>query len=357
MFKHACLAAAAAVSPLPAFAQAALIPVELEGPIEDYQNETRTVTVMGMPVDMNQQTVVRSPTTTRNELGISFQAWFRGRPMDGRTRVGMLDGMAIVTGVWDPATNRIVATDVFTEPSENVNIGVITANWCTTPNCDGPNDYLRGNSSPSGGAGPAMVPILDRRMAAGPVTDEPGFELDLTGVNLNGMAYVAEGYYGNKPVPVRNTSGALVSEKAFHYFHFGMANPAPELYRNKTSREIAVLRADCREGERFEMTGFLHTRVSAAGGRADTITPASGVAEVRYTQANGQVIRRTAAATPLDAASPVGRFRIRFDTPGPCPTQVAVHWMPQANANIATTPWASQTGVAVEVRDDGAGDD
>lgn len=356
MLKYALLAAAAAVSAAPAFAQAAPVEVELEGILENYTNATRTMVVMGMEVLVTEDTFIHSPTTDRREQNMSYQMWFRGDTLPGRTRVGMLDGTAIVVGVWDEATGKIIAQDVFTEPSENVNIGVVTANWCTTPNCDGPNDYLRGNSGVGGGPGPAMVPILDRRIAAGPVTDEPGFELDLTGVNLNGAAYVAEGYYGNKAVSVRNTSGALVSEKAFHYFHFGMANPAPELYRNKGSREIAVLRTDCREGERFEMTGFLHTRVSATGGRADTITPASGVAEVRYTQANGTVIRRTAAATALDATSPVGRFRIRFDVPGPCPTDVAVHWMPQANANIATAPWASQTGVAVEVRDDGPAD-
>lgn len=352
MLKHVLLAAAASLCAAPALAQAAPVPVELEGIIENFTNATRTLVVMGMEVQLTEETFIHSPTTDRRAQNMSYQMWFRGDTLAGRTRVGMLDGTAIVVGFWDEATGKIIAEDVFTEPSENVSIGVITANWCTTPRCDGPNDYLRGNSSVGGGAGPAMLPITDRRIAAGPITDEPGFELDLTGVNLNGAAYVAEGYYGPKTVPVRSTTGALVAEKAFHYFHFGMANPAPELYRNKGSREIAVLRADCREGERFDLTGFLHTRVSNTGAISDTITPASGVAEVRYTQANGTVVRRTGAAVPLDVNSPVGRFRVRFDVPGPCPSEIAIHWMPQANANISTTPWATQTDVDVEVRID-----
>jgi len=357
MFKHALLAAAAALSAAPALAQAAApIVVELEGSLDKYNNSARTVVVMGMEVEFNDQTFMHSPTTDRRAQNMSILDWIRGDMLPGRTRVGFLGGTAIVIGVWDPVKGRIVAEDLFTEPSENVNIGVITANWCTTPNCDGPDDYLRGNSGEGGVPGPVMRPLRDRRIAAGDVTDEPGFALDLTGVNLNGQNYVAEGYYGSTLQDVPTTTGGSASEKAFHYFHFGMANPAPQLYRYKNQREIAVLRTDCREGERFEMTGFVHTRVSATGGRADTIAPNNGVAEVRYTQANGTVVRRTAAATALAATSPVGRFRVRFDVPGACPTNVAVHWMPQANANINTVPWASQTGVAVEVRAAGVAD-
>jgi hypothetical protein len=356
MLRHTLLAAATALFAAPALGQAAPVDVELEGVINSYTHATRTMVVMGMAVEITDATVLQSPTTTRAETGRGIDQWMRQSALPGRGSWGFIGGTGIVIGQWDPARNRIVATEVTMEPSENVSIGVITSSWCSTPNCDATTDYLRGNTNAAGQPGPAMLPIRDERLAAGPVRDETGFALNLTGANLNGLAYAAEGYLGSSPVTVRTPTGGTASEKAFHYFIFDLVNPAPQLFLNKGSRELSVLRTDCREGERFEMTGHVHSRVAANGAISDTVLPNSGVVEIVYTQANGTVVRRNATAVRLAGNSPIARFRVRFDVPAACPATVTARWVTQAN-QANPTIHAQQTGVAVEIRDDGAGDD
>ncbi len=347
MIKYALMAAAAACVTAPAFAQAAPVEVELEGIFDNYTNATRTLTVMGMQVEVNEATFIHSPTTDRREQNMSYQMWFRGDTLAGRTRVGMLGGTAIVIGVWDPATNKIIANDVFTEPSENVALGVVTSSWCTSANCNAPGNYLRGNSTPDGAPGPAMIPITDRRMAAGDVLDEAGFRLNLAGVNMNGRAYAAEGYYGNKALPVLNSTGNWVNEQAFHYFLFGMANVTPELYLNKNQREVSILRTRCNVGDRFESSGHIHTTMNASGVDNDTLNANSGVISVQYTNAAGQLVRvNGGAATAIAGAGAVGRFRVRFDT-NFCPETYTVRWLPNANSPDSAA-YASLTDIGID---------
>jgi hypothetical protein len=352
MFKYGLLAAAAAVLAGPALAQAVAPDIELEGTIENYVGSTRMLTVMGTEVYVPPTATIHSPTTTQPASGISVTQWFRGATFQGRTRIGMLGGTAIVVGEWDAAAGRIVAHDVFTEPSENVSLGVITDNFCSNSRCNGAFDFIRTNSKPGGGPGPAMLPITDPRMAADRIRDETGFDLNMTGVNMRGLGYAAEGFYGNAPVPVRNgTSGGAVSENAFHYFLFDLVEPSPQFFLNKTVRELSVLRTDCREGnDNFEIRGFIHSRVSPDGTVNDTIRPNNGVVEVFYNRANGQLVRANATATVLAANSPIGIYRIRFDQPGgECPATIGVRWVQtanQANPNV----YAQVTGVATEIR-------
>lgn len=329
MLRNTLLAAAAALLAAPALAQP--LEVELEGTITDYNATTSVLTLMGTQVYVPPTAVVFSPTTERTEINHTLNGWFRGFSFPGRTRAGMLGGTGIVIGTWDEATNRIIADEVFTEPAENVVLGSVTANWCTTPNCDGAGDYLRGNSSPTGGAGPAFLPLRDRRITAGPVRDETLFPLNLTGANLRGFGFGAEGYFGTSPVTVPTTTGGTASEMAFHYFIWDLVVPAPQLYLNKDRRELSVLRTRCNVGDRFEVRGYNHTTVNAAGVDNDTLNANSGVISVQFTNAAGQLVRQNGTATPIAGVGAVGQFRIRFDT-NFCPETYTLRWLPAANS-------------------------
>lgn len=347
MFKHLLLAASAVFLAAPAMAQAVPADVELEGTIDSFSTGTRILSVMGMQVFVPATAVLESPAATRTDLGLTADQWFRGVALPGRTRMGFLGGTAIVTGEWDPATNRVVASHIFTEPSENVALGVITASRCTTANCDGPTDYIRGNSKVGGAPGPAMLPLRDIRMAASDVGDEGGFALSLANIDITGLGYVAEGYYGTSAVATNSPSGPVV-EPAFHYFLFNLTAPAPQLLLNKTIREVAIERAQCRVAKDFEVRGSVHSRVNPDGTVNDTIRPNNGVIEVSYTL-NGQLVRNSAAAVAAAANSPLGTYRVRFNVAGACPDSINVRWLPAANA-LSTSAYASQLGYGVDVR-------
>lgn len=362
MFKYAALATTAMLAATPALAQIASPPpgvVELEGRLEAYDHPTRMMTVMGMQVEVLNTTTMSSPTTTRTDAGLNNNQWFKGTRFAGRREAGFLGGTAIVTGIWDDINKRVVAQDVFTEPAENVVLGVVTGFSCSNANCNGPNDFIRGNSAPGSTPGvvipgPAMIPITDPRIPAQTVKDEAGFELDLTGADLTGLPFGAEGYYGDIAVPVPNGSGGTVSQNALHYFIWDIADLAPTLLLNKTQREIVALRTDCREGDSFEMRGNVHTRVTPTGFINDTITPNSGTIVVRWLQ-DGVEVRRTATPTELDLGSPYGGFRVRFDIPV-CPTEVDVWWMANATTPVGgvneNTRYARDLDVPVEIRAD-----
>jgi hypothetical protein len=364
MFKYAVLATTAMLLAAPAFAQAVPVVVELEGPLEGYDHPSRTLTVMGMQVEVLNSTTMSSPTTTRQDAGVNNNQWFKGDKFAGRRQNGFLGGTAIVIGTWDPISQRVVAQDIFTEPAENVVLGVVTEASCSTTNCDGPNDYIRGNSAPGSTAldvipGPAMIPIKhvdgsnlpDLRMPANTVKDDAGFELNLENANLLGMPFGAEGYFGDIPVDVPDGNGGIVSEKALHYFIWDIADLAPQLLLRKDEREIVALRTSCRPGDRFEMRGNIHSRVTPTGVLDDAIGPDNGVIVVVWNQ-GGTEVRRTATPTPLDAGSPYGGFRVRFDIPV-CPPEVDVYWMANATVPVGNVinnnRRAKMAGVAVEI--------
>ena len=347
MLRSSILAAATILLAAPAFGQAAPLDIELEGVIETYDHATRTMVVMGNQVYIPDTAELHSPTTSRSDTSLTLNTWIRGLVFPGWRRTGFFDGTAIVIGTWDPVAGRIVASDITMEPSENVNLGVVTASFCTTPNCDGPGNYIRGNSRVGGSPGAAFLPLRDIRLFAGPVRDETLFPLNLTGVNLNGMAFAAEGYYGMLPVTVPNSTGGTVSEKAFHYFIWDLVNPMPHLFLNKDSREISVLRTRCNVGDRWEIRGYVHTTVNAAGVDNDSINSNSGVLSVQYRNPAGQLVRiNGGAATTIPGSEAIGQFRIRLDTPF-CPESYDIRWLPTA-ASPNTAAYASLTNVGID---------
>lgn len=348
MFKYAILAASAALFAAPAFAQVVPADVELEGQVLSWNNTTRILNVMGMQVYVPTTATTQSPAATRVGSGLNWNQWFRGAIFPGRTQVGFMGGTAIVIGTFDAATNRIIADDVTIEPSENVSLGVITSSLCTTTRCDGPSDYLRGNTAPGGGPGPAMLRITDVRMPAGEIADEGGFALNLAGVDLAGVGYGAEGYYGNVAVATNSAAGP-VSERAFHYFKFDLLTPQPQLLQNKTIREVSIERAQCRVANDFEVRGSVHSRVNPNGTVNDTVRPNNGVVQVQYTL-NGVLNRaNSAVAVPIGVNSPIGGYRVRFNLAGACPENIVVRWLPAANS-VNTLAYASTPNFPVDIR-------
>lgn len=346
MFKKCLLAASVALTAAPAFAQAVPTDVELEGLIQNWDNPSRTLTVMGMQVYVPPTTTMATPAATREESGVGLNPWWKGLNLPGRNRPGMMGGTAIVIGQWDAQAGRIVAEDIAAEPGENVILGTLTSSWCSATNCDGAVDYVRAHTAPGGGPGTAMIPIRDPRMPAGPVRDEAGFPLNLTGLNLAGQFFAAEGYYGDIPVTVQTgTTGQTVQERAFHYFIFDLATVTPQLYLNKSTREVSVLRTRCTLGDRFESIGYVHTTMNDGGVDNDPINPTSGVISIQYTNANGQLVRVNGGA-PTALQGPVGQFRVRFDT-NFCPETYTVRWLPNANS-VDSAAYASLTGIGMD---------
>jgi hypothetical protein len=182
---------------------------------------------------------------------------------DGLPISGFLGGTAIINGTIN-AAGTLIATDVFAEPAENVTIGTITAATCVTARCTGAGSSLRLN-------GTIMKPILDPRLAAGPVTNDFGFAVNLTGANLVGTPASAEGYFAGG---------------RFNYFLLTV-DPAAAPLAN-AGREVSITRAQCRDdagGIQLDVLGNTHPlagTVSITNGAGTTFgtqaTIASGVA-------------------------------------------------------------------------------
>jgi hypothetical protein len=164
---------AAVVATIPA--AHAQVPVEIEGPIsavEDNLDGTGTITVMGMTIQIPATAVITTPTTTLTMAQLADPS-----PLPGRTQAGFIGGTAIAVGTVD-ADGQVTAESVFTEPAENVILGVITSN---AP------DPLTMNNVP-------IVLLSDSRMPAGPPLNDLGLEIVLDNIPL-GTAAAVGGYF------------------------------------------------------------------------------------------------------------------------------------------------------------------
>ena len=315
----------------------------------------KVLTVMNMDVVVDGTTEAISPSADRRTAnpdtgrGLGWGKWFKGDPLPGRRQKGFLQGTAIVTGVWDPTggpdgLGAVIASEVFTEPAENVVLGVITSNQCSTPACNGAEDVIRGNN------GPALLAIADSRIPAGPVGDDGGFELDLTDADLVGVPFAVEGYYGNLAVDVPDSE---TDELAIHYFALNLAGFFGDLLANQ-GPEVSVLRAQCRVGDSMDIRGALHSAVNDDGTPVDPTGGLDGVIEVAFSAPNGgTVLRTTNEITPAAEVGigAFGEYRIRFDTPF-CPETIDVTWRDFAGAPGER---ASAMAQPVDIRDDAAG--
>lgn len=303
-------------------------PAAIEGPIESIVGgATRTLTVAGVPIILAPGVTISSPTTTRpGSQGLV--AWFAGNPFPGRSQAGFIGGTAIGDGTVD-ATNRFVATSVFSEPAENGLVGVVTASSCATANCQGPGDFLRVQ-------GVAAIPILDptvpARIVARPPVNGFGFEVDLAGRNLVGEPIGIEGYYGN----INGFPVAAPTEKAFHYFLVEFASEDPDLMLNKAIDEVVATRAQCTTGGGLEIRGANHARVTGPS-NTPVGNPAGGLIRIIQRGTPNVVLGETTDLTailPVVGTAVFATWRIRIPVGGACPSEVDVVWR-RAGAQVA----------------------
>jgi hypothetical protein len=355
-------AAAAALAGVCATANAQGVPVEIEGPLSAYTATTTTsgtLTVMNNKVAVNQFTEFVSPTGARSSILrpngnplFNVTQWMRGATYNGRVRPGLLGGTVIVTGEFDPATNILTASEVFSDISENVILGVVTDANCETAQCDGPDDYIRGN----GATGPVFIPNKDPRLTALPITDAGLFELDLTRAGPNGLVGTAaapttfggEGYFSeDKIFPLGDPAP---QEQALVYWAFELGENRPDLIANFGVPEISSLRIRCTEGGRLEVRGFVHAGMTEtgapAGGAGMPTTGGVGRIRVVMTTDAGTTTYLDEDGDPPTADLPAtyGVYRLRADVTD-CGTEADVFW---DRPNGAGTPWAEVLKVPVD---------
>ena len=358
-------AAAAALAGVCATANAQGVPVEIEGPLSAYTATTTTsgtLTVMNNKVAVNQFTEFVSPTGARSSILrpngnplFNVTQWMRGATYNGRVRPGLLGGTVIVTGEFDPATNILTASEVFSDISENVILGVVTDASCAAAQCDGPTDYIRGN----GATGPVFIPNKDPRLTALPITDAGLFELDLTrgapnalvGTAAEPTTFGGEGYFSeDKIFPL---GAAAPQEQALVYWAFELGEARPDLIANPGIPEISSLRIRCTEGGRLEVRGFVHAPVNPDGsfdgssGIAGMPT-SGGVGRIRVTMTTdaGTTTYLDEDGDPPTADLPAtyGVYRLRADVTD-CGTSANVYW---DRPNGVGAPWALVENVPVD---------
>jgi hypothetical protein len=238
-----------------ALAQA--LPVEIEGPISAIECLDSSVqppncdagvpagvlmTVMGIPVVVEEGTPIASPSRSLNSRLLSAP-----RRFPGRGERGFIGGTGIIIGQVD-GTGQVVADDVFVEPAENVILGAVTEN---VPPIGEPID-----NEPSGIElqGVPVVFLHDNRMPFDVVTDTCGFEVDPASL-VPGTPASAEGYYGDR------------GEPAFYAFLFEAEGGTLV----EEGLQVSVTRARCDgDGGRLEVLGCAtvtagDVRISAPG--------------------------------------------------------------------------------------------
>ncbi len=290
----------------------AQIPVELEGPISaivDNGDGTANITVMGVTVSVPSTATIHTPTANLTISQLADQT-----PLPGRSESGFIGGTAIIIGDTNTAGTPVVAQDLFTEPAENVFVGVITAANCTTPDCAGPNDSLQILGTP-------LARLTDSRMPANPPTNAFGFEIDMTQGSLVGSPASVEGYFGN-------------TDPALHYFILEMEGG---VLRNPGTPEVSILRAQCRQ------RGDRGIELDVQGGVHD---PANVTVQISDTNNPGVVFgSETAVQDAANAVFGLYDFRLRGDAAfATCPTSVT-----------AGFPGATPAVLDVDVRIDVAG--
>lgn len=151
------------------------LPASIEGPISAVEinpDGSATITVMGMEILVPPTATVTTPTAT-----LSLSQLGDPSPLPGRTEAGFIGGTAIILGTAN-AAGLVTADEVFTEPAENILIGVVTSN---SP------DPLTVNHVP-------VQFLTDGRMPAKPPFNELGLEVDPARIPVGGAAAVA-GYF------------------------------------------------------------------------------------------------------------------------------------------------------------------
>lgn len=282
----------------------------LEGAISSVTLNTDssiTMVVMGMTVNVPVSAVITSPTATLTPAQLADAT-----PLPGRPQPGFIGGTAIINGTVD-ASGLVTAGDVFVEPSENVVLGIVTANTSTQISVNGIPVSL----------------ITDARMPANPVQDVNGIAIIPSSIPV-GVGAGVEGYF---------------SDGTFYAFMIEADEGTPV----NVQPQVVITRALGRErtpnnrrGDELEVRGTCTT----------THAPSATTQSIIVYRIDGttQTLLGTGTATVDPAAPGVANFVFRVTTPptndpilGTAPTTVRV-----VNTSVGADN-ASATS-AVEVR-------
>lgn len=204
------------------------LPGDLEGPIDAVTlgtNGALTIQALGMTVNVPNGTPISSPAgpLTRAQLADPT-------PFPGRTLGGFVGTVVIITGIVDPATGLITASDVLVDPVHNTALGVVTGNTA---------GQLTVNNVP--------VTLLTDPRLRGSVKNAFGFEIVPASIPV-GSPVAVEGYFAN---------GALQAFLVEVEIGGQLTTPNPQ---------IAILRAQTRErtpnnqrGDEVEVRGSVTT--------------------------------------------------------------------------------------------------
>ena len=342
----------------------------MEGPIDSFTangpGSDRILTIMGIPVIVTGQTNLYSPSATRQDSGVNLGQWYNGDKFPGRRARGFIGGTGTALGTFDPdyiivgdgRQGAVIADEVFSEPAENVILGLVSDSQCSNADCN--NALFNPDGSVEvyldwtlGNANTYMVPLFDSRMPAGPITDELGFELDLTGSSLTGREFGVEGYYGDTTTPVDTNRNGVYDAGvddviAHHYFLMELSGVDGSLLATRQP-EVSVLRIDCRDEDELEIRGGVHSRVNQAGNPNDGGAIQAGRIIEVYVDGIPTPFAQGAAGDITGfngvAGEAFGQYRLRDRTVPFCPTEVDVVWRDL----ISGAEIARLNDVAVEV--------
>ncbi|MCB1954183.1 MAG: hypothetical protein KDG55_00825 [Rhodocyclaceae bacterium] len=260
-------------------AMAVDVPVTLEGAIENIVPADDTITVMGITVTVPRTANITTPTANINQVAADVGASV-GRPnikplvllrrfrdsgvdvlpanLPGRSELGFLGATAIIEGTATindvtGAIEALVATDVFTEPAENVIVGAVVSVSCSTPMCDAPGDVLSMLGTP-------VSPIDDPRMPTLAPMDDFGFAIDLSQVTVPSPGSVG-GYYGN--------------DATMHYHTINLDVGTTGATLLNQGAEVAIERASCRDRGallEIEIRGAVHDPASGTVSFSDPVS-------------------------------------------------------------------------------------
>lgn len=285
------------------------LPVVIEGPIDALrtQNGEAVLIVMGREVRIGSAVSVRTPTTT-----LTLAQLLNPAPLPGRAQAGFLGATAVVIGEFDVTSAKVLASDVFVEPAENVMGGVVTA-------------IAQGLVTVNG----ARVRMLaDLRLPSRPPVNPLGFAID-PGSATVGAPAVAEGYWDG--IEFRAYALEIGGKTR-------LVDLRPQLVVERaTARELGP---DNQRGDELEVRGAV-TMLHVTRG---TTTQAIAISRVDGSRVTWLA---TATATPATDFPGFGTFTLRMTTPpssdpvlGKAPRRVRV---------VNTSPGANGASQDVDV--------
>jgi hypothetical protein len=250
----------------------AQIAAEIEGPVSavtNHGNGSASMTVMNIPVTLDANTVINTPTAA-----LSVDQLTDSASLPGRNEAGFIGGTAIVVG--NSQNGVIHAITVTIEPAENTVIGEITDN-IDPAGC-------AGGMLPADGAiainGVPMTFLTDPRIPFGEATNEGGFPINPCSLAA-GDAAAVNGYFANDNLYVF----AMTSDDA---------DTAGQI------SQTAVTRVQCRERSgRLDVKGA----TTATSGNVTVID-----------ETTGQVLGSSTVTADISG----GLYRVRVNVPS-CP--------------------------------------